>query len=177
MNFYLIGYRCTGKTTVGKTLAAKLGRPFVDADTLVMEYAGRSIRDIVVADGWEEFRRLECRVMDQIDRRDRCVVATGGGVVLDGANVRCMKNRGICIWLKASPDIIASRMQGDPASDAQRPALTDHGSTMEICREMAVREPLYRKASHYEVDTDVDDIDAVAMVILGLILESTDIRF
>jgi shikimate kinase len=113
MNLFLIGYRCTGKTTIGKAIAAAIEWSFVDADTVLVRECGKPIKDIVDTEGWDAFRRMERSTLKQICTKDRQVVATGGGVVLDKANIKAMKTSGMIIWLGATAETIQKRMLQD----------------------------------------------------------------
>ena len=166
-NLFLIGYRCTGKSSVGRGLAATLGREFVDTDSVIVSKTGISIRKTVDERGWQYFRRLEHNALRQVCFVDRQVVATGGGIVLDAANVELMKEGGKIIWLKAAPDTIKSRMVQDQASQGFRPALTSKDSISEIEETLAAREPLYRQAMDFAVDTDHRAIDDICDAIVG----------
>ena len=106
MNLILIGYRCTGKTTIGEILAEKLGWPLVDTDTLVQERAGRSIQEIVAEGGWPDFRRREREIIADVAARDRQVISAGGGAVLDEENARALRAGGRVVLLTASPETI-----------------------------------------------------------------------
>jgi len=103
MNVILIGYRCSGKTSVGKILAQKMGLSFVDTDELLVEKHGRSVSEIVRNDGWDGFRGLEQAVIQEVCAQDSTVIATGGGAVLDPANVSAMQHSGPVVWLKVKP--------------------------------------------------------------------------
>jgi len=166
-NLFLIGYRCTGKSSVGKLLSAKLGWPFIDTDSLVVSENGMSIRNIVISRGWEAFRRLEHIALQQVCTIDRRVVATGGGIVLDADNVKLMKKSGRIIWLRASPENIKARMVQDQASEAYRPALSSTDSISEIKETLAERAPLYQHAMDFSVDTDHRGVDEICDIILG----------
>jgi shikimate kinase len=166
-NLFLIGYRCTGKSSVGRLLAATLGRSLVDTDSLVVSENRMSIREIVNKRGWEAFRRLEHTVLQQVCTIERQVVATGGGVVLDADNVKLMKASGRVIWLRASPDTIKTRMMQDRASVTLRPALTSTDSISEIEETLAERAPLYKHAMDSAVDTDDRQVDEICDVIIG----------
>ena len=128
-----------------------------------------SIRKIVNNRGWQDFRRLEHAALQQVCSADRRVVATGGGIVLDADNVRLMKKSGKVIWLKATPDNIKSRMEQDQASEGLRPALTSKDSISEIEETLSEREPLYRQAMDFAVDTDHRGIDEICDVIIGVL--------
>jgi shikimate kinase len=165
-NLFLIGYRCTGKSSVGNLLAAALSRMFVDTDSLVASQKGMSIREIVTSRGWKVFRRFEHTVLNQVCSADQQVVATGGGIVLDADNVNLMKGCGRIIWLRASPETIKARMVKDEDSVAVRPALTSTDSISEIEETLAKRIPLYKNAMDFLVDTDHREIDEICGVIM-----------
>ena len=93
MNLVLIGYRGTGKTTVGKILAEQLARGLVSTDGEVIKRAGRSIPDIVQHDGWEHFRGLEAEVCRDLGAQDGLVIDTGGGAILKPENVVSLKKK------------------------------------------------------------------------------------
>ena len=154
MNLVLIGYRCTGKTTVGEILAEKLGWPLVDTDTLIQERAGRSIRQIVAEGGWPDFRRREREVVADVTAGDRQVISAGGGAVLDPDNARAMRVGGRVILLTAAAEVIWQRMKADPKTAAERPDLTEAGGIREIQDLLGQRRPTYRAACHYEIQTD-----------------------
>jgi shikimate kinase len=165
-NVFLIGYRCTGKSSVGKLLGARLDRSFSDTDSLVVSENGMSIREIVNSRGWEAFRRMEHMALQQVCTANRRVVATGGGIVLDVDNVNLMKRSGTIIWLRASPETIKSRMLQDRESETLRPALTTTDNISEIEKTMAKRAPLYRDAMDFSVDTDNVRLDSITDFII-----------
>lgn len=166
-NLFLIGYRCTGKSSVGRLLAATLGRLFVDTDLQLVAENRLSIREIVESRGWDAFRRLERSVLKQVCSMDRQVVATGGGVVLDALNIELMKESGRVIWLKATPDTVKIRMMQDRTSDGFRPALTAKDSISEIDQTMVQRQPLYQRAMDFAVNTDQHGIQEICDIIIG----------
>ena len=166
MNIYLIGYRCCGKTSVGKALSGLLRWPFLDTDAQVVRKAGMPITEMVSKKGWEAFRELEKSVIGQTRLLNRHVIATGGGVILNPDNVRTMQEAGRVIWLKVSPQTARTRMAIDPETHIQRPGLTPIGSMNEIETVMSARQPLYEKAGHLELDTDMLDIDAICRKII-----------
>ena len=166
MNIYLIGYRCCGKTSVGKALSRLLGRPFLDTDEAVVQKAGMTISDIVAKNGWDAFRDMEKNAIDQTTFLNQYVIATGGGVILNPDNVRNMRKAGRVIWLKVSPETVRARMAADPITLIQRPDLTATGSMDEIEAVLLTRQPLYEKAGHLALDTDILGIDAICRNIL-----------
>ena len=172
MNLVLIGYRCTGKTTIGRLLAEKLGWPLVDTDTLIQQRAGKSIKDIVAAGGWPEFRRLEREVIADVAAEDRQVIGAGGGAILDEANRNALRAGGRVVLLAAAPEIIWQRMKADPKTLAERPNLTDSGGIAEVRNVLAEREAAYQAACHYAVPTDRWSPDEAAARILEWFKES-----
>lgn len=166
LNLFLIGYRCTGKSTVGKYLATELSRSFVDTDSLLVTQQRLSIKEIVRARGWEGFRQLEHAILKRACASGGQVVATGGGIVLKDDNATLMRKSGGIIWLKAKPETIKARMRQDKDTLNFRPALTLNDSISEIEETLDSREPLYRKAMDFCVDTDDRDIRAIAHIII-----------
>ena len=160
-NVFLIGYRCTGKSAVGKQLATKLGWPFIDTDSLLVSESGVSIKEIVEKYGWETFRKMEHVIVNQVCILDRRVVATGGGIVLNEANVNLMKKNGRLVWLKAAPETIKTRMMLDQGTEAFRPSLSSKDSFSEIEETLIERYPFYKRAMDFFVDTDNVGLDAI----------------
>jgi shikimate kinase len=152
-NLVLIGYRATGKSSVGRELASRLNRPFVDLDEVLVKEAGCAIADIVAQGGWQDFRQREKELAQRFSRMRGQVLASGGGVVLDQENVKVLRESGILIWLKADPAAIRQRLGLDAATQAFRPSLTGADTLAEVDKVLAQREPLYRNAAHFVIDT------------------------
>jgi shikimate kinase len=165
MNVILIGYRCTGKSETGRILADLLGLPFMDTDDLIEKTMKGSVADIVENKGWESFRKVESQILKGLLKVDGLVIATGGGVVLDEGNIRAMKDAGTVVWLTADSDTILKRMSNDSKTAGLRPALTDRSIEDEVKETLAMREPLYQKAAHMEIDTSTQDAAGVAALI------------
>jgi len=176
-NLYLVGYRGTGKSTVGRLLAVALGRPFVDLDERIEADAGRSIAAIFADEGEAGFRDRETAALsDQspltvLERGPRgevsSVIATGGGVVLREENRRILKSTGFVIWLQAPAEILWERIRADTLTAARRPNLTS-GGLGEIVELLAVRERFYREVADAVVDAGGASPEAVADAILTL---------
>ena len=166
MNIFLIGYRCTGKTTVGRFLAKRLERLFFDTDLELVKEQGINISDIVSKRGWAAFREIEKRVIQCACERDNQVVATGGGAVLDEDNVKRMKDSGLIVWLKADINTIEKRIIEDNTTRDFRPSLTSKGSVEEVRETLLTRNPFYERAMDFFVDTDSMDIEAVCDTII-----------
>ncbi len=150
---FLVGYRGTGKTTIAPLLAERLGWGWVDADRALEDRYGKTIRAIFAEEGEAGFREKEELLLDELCRKSSRVIATGGGVVLREANRQRLNEPGrAVIWLTADGRTICERLQGDPASAAQRPDLTV-GGLAEIEEMLRVRGPLYQAVAHCTVDT------------------------
>src|SRR4051812_3809910 len=120
---FLIGYRGSGKTTVGRIVADRLGRGFLDADTAVEVTYGQSIRDIFAAEGEAGFREKESAVLGVLCGATRTVIATGGGIVLREENRNLLTRHGFVAWLSADAQTLLARIQADPTTAARRPDL------------------------------------------------------
>lgn len=165
MTITLVGYRGTGKSSVARELAGRLGLTAVDADAEIERRAGRNIREIFAEQGEPAFRALERTVMAELLSQDGLVIAAGGGAVLNQETRRDMRVAGPVVWLQAAPQTIAARLAGDPATRDRRPALTAADPLSEIASLLAAREPLYRDVATIAVATDdrlpaliIDDI-------------------
>jgi shikimate kinase len=168
MSVVLIGYRGSGKTTVGKRLADRLWIPFVDTDELIVKRAGKSIKDIFEQDGEEKFRDLESQIVQEIALLKDHVIALGGGSLLRESNRAALQSAGQkIIYLKCEPKTLSTRIHGDPETQASRPALTGLGGGLhEIEQLLAQREPLYRQVMHKELDvTHLTPEEAVVYIV------------
>ncbi len=164
MNIVLIGYRGTGKSTVGKILAAKLGRELVSTDAEVVKRAKLSISEIVQQFGWEHFRDLESEVCQDVGKKDGLVIDTGGGAILRQQNVDVLKKNGTLFWLTAEVPTIAQRIGGD----TQRPSLTGTKSfTEEIQEVLQQRLPKYQAAADHVIATEGRTVEEVVASILA----------
>lgn len=175
MNIVLIGYRCAGKSTVGKQLASRLRRRFVDTDNLIEQRLQASICDIVSSRGWDYFRKVEKDVIKEISAEDVLVIAAGGGVVLDSENVAALKKNGRMVWLKADRGVLHSRMIQDSRTVVQRPPLTEKGVLEELDEVMACRAPFYEEAMEAQLDTSAMDENTVVESILSLLREKNGV--
>jgi shikimate kinase len=154
MNIIFIGYRATGKTTLAKLLAERLDCDWIDADVEIERRAGKSISSIFAEDGEPAFRDLEARVIADLCRRERLVLAAGGGAPLRPESRQIMRQGGTVVWLVASPETILARMSADETTAGRRPNLTKHDPLEEIVQLLVVREPIYRSSAHFSVDTE-----------------------
>ena len=166
MNIVLIGYRGTGKSTVGKNLAERLGRELVSTDAEIIRRARLPVPDIVQRFGWDHFRDLESEVCRDLAGKDRLIIDTGGGAILRQQNVDCLKKNGVLIWLTADVRTITERIGGE----TQRPSLTGAKSfTEEVEEVLRERQPKYKSAANHIIETDGRSVAEVVEAILALV--------
>jgi len=170
----LIGYRATGKTTLARLLAGRLGWAWIDADVEIERKAGKSIARIFAEDGEPAFRDLEAEVTAELCARNRLVLAAGGGAPLREENRRAMRAAGKIVWLKATPETILARMSSDATTSGRRPNLTDRGPLDEIVELLRRREPTYRELADLEVDTEGKPPEQLAAEILDRLGHALD---
>lgn len=169
MNIVFIGYRCSGKTSIGNAIAKRTNRDFYDTDDLIEQITGQSIEGIVKEDGWDRFRELEKRVVRKASEMKNAVISTGGGVVLDEDNIKCLKKSGQIIWLEGDADILMKRMEKDMDSVNTRPSLTGSDPIVETRKVLETRNTLYRKAAEIVINTDRLSVDEVVEKVLKAI--------
>jgi shikimate kinase len=151
---FLIGYRGTGKSTVARHLAERLGYDSVDADAEIERRAGKSIAAIFAEDGEAAFRDIEGQIVADLVGRQRTVVALGGGAVLRETSRNAIGAAGPIVWLTAPVDVIVARLAADPTTAGRRPNLTKIGGREEVETLLAERNPIYRQCATLVVNTD-----------------------
>ncbi len=155
---FLVGARAAGKTTVGLELARLLDCAFVDTDRHLRERLGRSVAEVVSAEGWPGFRARESAVLREVaalHAQGGAVIATGGGMVLDPENRRFMRAQGTVFYLAAPAEALARRLAHDPLAE-QRPSLTGLGIAEEMQLVLDERRPLYEDAAHHILDATAE---------------------
>jgi shikimate kinase len=158
---FLIGPRGSGKTTVARLLAARLGWDWEDADDVLEARCGKTIRAIFAEEGETSFRDKESAVLAELCGRRRCVVAAGGGVVVREANRALLRASGYVVWLTADAETLWRRLQGDEHTADRRPALTV-GGRAEVEEIIRAREPWYRECACLMVRTEGRSAEAIA---------------
>jgi shikimate kinase len=157
----LVGLMASGKSSVGKRLAARVGAPFVDSDREIEQRAGCTVAELFATEGEAGFRAREAAVLAELlAESEPQVVATGGGSVLDAGTRAVLRRRATVVWLRASPALLASRCR----ADGTRPLLADDPrATLE--RLAVERSPLYEEVADHVIDVDSGDrrliLDAV----------------
>jgi shikimate kinase len=150
----LVGYRGTGKTTVGQIVAQRLCRPFIDTDLVLESRFGKSIRAIFEVEGEPKFRECEAAILAEATADLHCVVATGGGAVMRPSNRQALRRFGFVVWLTATPEILAARLGADLATGVSRPPLTALGTLDEISQVLQSRTPFYQEVADLVIETD-----------------------
>lgn len=159
MILVLVGYRGTGKTVVGDLLAKRLQIPCIGMDEEVVRRAGMPTKEIVDKFGWPKFRDIESEVALELSGRDNIIVDTGGGVIERPENIEALSKNACIFWLKASVDTIVSRIQ----DCTERPSLTAGKTfTEEVAEVLDRRNPKYKSAANYEIDTDGQTPEQIA---------------
>ncbi len=162
-NIALIGFMGTGKSAAGELLALKLGKKFIDTDALIEERAGKSITGIFRQDGEPFFRRLEHEVIKAASRRKNTVIACGGGVVLNGANVELLKLNAVVIYLAAAPSVIMRRLA---TGGNKRPLLDVPERAARVRLMLDQRKPLYERAADIKLNTTNLSMEALSVRII-----------
>ena len=165
-NVALIGFMGTGKSSVGRVLAKKLERKFIELDALVEQKAGRSIPEIFQQSGETGFRELEIQIVKDIEAERNTVIACGGGVVLNGINVDRLREGAVIVYLMASPVVILKRTSRDRTL---RPMLNIEDPISRIRDLLKFRRPFYERAADITIDTSRLYIDAVVDEIIVLL--------
>ena len=164
----LIGYRGSGKTTVGTIVASHLERPLIDTDRAIETEAGRTIAEIFGAEGESGFRQREAALIERIAASSTpSILALGGGAIVDPATVAVLRRRAFVVWLDAHEHEIRRRISGDPNTPSSRPSLTGASPLEEIETVLTERRPLYRDAADLRLSADGDP-----MTIAGRIVEA-----
>lgn len=162
-NIILCGFMGCGKTTVGKELAALTGRRFVDMDDFIEKEAGMTVSEIFRRYGEADFRRRERACCMKLAGEKGLVIAAGGGALTFSENVEALKESGIIVFLRVSPETVLRRLEGDTT----RPLLQRPDKEVAVRTLMAERAPLYQRASDVVISGEGD-----AREVAGRILEA-----
>ncbi len=170
MKIYLVGFMGSGKTTIGRELAARIDAPFFDLDELVESAEKTSIKEIFAAQGEPYFRKRERDILRSTRNLDSAVVATGGGTFTFDENIQFIQSEGMSVYLSAPYALLRSRV-GHKASE--RPLFTDDLSTHEL---YASRIRYYRMADLTievrEEETPVEIVERLVLELPKSVLES-----
>lgn len=166
-NVVLVGLSGSGKSTVARLLARRLGWRAVDTDQEIQRQAGMTVQEIFRTQGEPAFRSLEAEMVREVCRRSRQVIATGGGSFVDDANRAHLLGGNLVIFLESSPEILASRLQRNMSREP-RPLLESDDLIGRLAELGRVRDQQYR-AAHHVVRTDERTPREVADVIADLV--------
>jgi shikimate kinase len=171
MSIVLIGYRGSGKTTIGRKLASRLWQDLVDTDQLIVSKAGKNITNIFIEDGEQAFRDMETEIVLEALKLQEVVISLGGGAVMREENRFAIKNSGHkVIYLRCHPQVLYHRLSSDSGNSLMRPSLTSYGGTIdEIQSMLAIREPLYRGVMTAELDVTNLTVDDALVYIVRLL--------
>ncbi len=161
VNLYLVGFMGTGKTTVSRIVAARLGHRWLDSDHEIERAQGRPIADIFATEGEAAFRRMEHDFVLNGHPAERTVVACGGGLVVQPGMLAELQKRGVVICLHATVETILRRTAGS----RQRPLLNVEDPEKRIRDLYAVREPIYRRSGSVILTDNRPQIDVVQHVL------------
>jgi len=169
----LIGFMGTGKTVVGKLLAEKLGKEFVELDAMIEKKAGKSIPEIFRQDGEIGFRELEIEATAEVAIKKNAVIACGGGIVLNKINIDRLRKECVVICLTASPQVIIKRTSADAD---ERPLLAVPDRARQIEELIKFREPYYKRAADATINTSRISADVVSRRIIRKLKENESNR-
>ena len=161
----LVGLPGSGKTTVGRQLARRLGVPFADSDHVIEQRLGCSVRSYFEREGEDKFRDIEQDVIDELSRNGAQVLSTGGGAVLRQVNRAHLRNRGSVVYLNSSPEELYRRLR----HDTNRPLLQVADPLKRLRELYAQRDPLYRETAHFVLETGRPSVATlVNMIVMQL---------
>ena len=163
-NIALIGFMGTGKTAVGRALAKKLNKQFVELDSLIEKKAGKSIPDIFQQEGEIAFRELEIETAREVAQGKNMVIACGGGIILNKINIDRLRQEAVIVYLTASSGVILKRTARD---GTRRPLLEVADPTLTIRELLKFRKPCYERASDIQINTSKLDMDSVVEQIIA----------
>lgn len=170
MDIVLIGYRASGKSSVGRRLAERLQRVLIDTDDLVRQrFDGAPISDIFSEHGEEGFRRVEVEEALGVLEGHDFVASFGGGTPVQPAVAEALEGwQGFCVYLSAPAEVLAERITQDVGPGADRPSLSGQQSAAEeVSSILAERDPVYRRLADLEIDVSQSDVAEVTEQILS----------
>ena len=162
LSIIFVGLPGSGKTTIGRQLARRLGLPFTDSDHVIEARLGCSIREFFAREGEESFRDVEQQVLDDLSLNHQGVLATGGGAVLREANRRHLHERGHVIYLRSAPEDVFRRVRHDTG----RPLLQVDDPMARLRALYEARDPLYRATAHHVIDTGRPSVATLVNMIM-----------
>jgi shikimate kinase len=157
-----VGLPGSGKSTIGRQLARRLGVKFIDSDQVIEQRIGCSIREFFEREGESVFRDLEQDVIDELTTDAACVLSTGGGAILRPHTRACLRERTQTIYLHSAPEEVFRRLR----HDQNRPLLQVSDPLSRLRELYGVRDPLYRETAHFVVETGRPSVSTLVNMIL-----------
>jgi shikimate kinase len=161
-NIVFIGFMGSGKTSIGRLVAQRLGFQFVDTDAVIVERVGMPVVEIFAKHGEPWFREQETAVLRSFGIHHRAVISTGGGIVLRPENRELLHELGFVVWLTASEDVIFERV----SRNKKRPLLQTANPRATVHELLEQRRPLYEKTAQFTVDSTHLTHDAAADAVI-----------
>ena len=167
-NLFLVGPMGSGKTTIGRQLARRLKKSFIDSDHEIEDHTGASISLIFDIEGEEGFRSREKAIIDELTQQENIILSTGGGVILAEENRQNLKTRGTVIYLHAPLKKLFYRT----SRDKNRPLLQTENPREKLRQIVEERDPLYRKTADLIVETENRTVHQVVNYIIRQVKDS-----
>jgi shikimate kinase len=167
-SIFLVGMMGAGKTSVGRALSRRLGRPFYDSDQVIEERTGVKIPVIFEIEGEAGFRARECAVIEELTSLPDIVLATGGGAVLNERNRMHLRARGTVVYLRASVRDLLNRTR----HDRNRPLLQTADPKARLTELFEARDPLYRETAHVTIDTGSQSLTSLVARLHQMLAEA-----
>ncbi len=169
----LIGFMGVGKTAVGKAVAERLNKEFIELDALIEQKAGKTIPEIFRQDGEIRFRELEIEAVKEVAGRENVVIACGGGVVLNRINIERLRKGCLIVYLTASPGVILQRISGD---NSERPLVNSGDKASRIRELLRFRQPFYQRAADITINTSRLRVSSVVDKIIDRVKQDAGFR-
>ncbi|NMB06986.1 MAG: shikimate kinase [Tissierellia bacterium] len=167
-NIVLIGMSGSGKSTVGKYIADKLNKTFLDTDDIIVSNTGKNIEYIFDNYGEGYFRELEKLVINSLSRKEDIIISTGGGIVLNPTNIEILKRKGIIFFLNGSIDTLYQNVKKSKASKEQRPLLREGDLKIKLEEIYNIRKSLYFNSGDYIISVDNRTVEEIGNEIIKI---------
>jgi len=163
-----------GKSTIGKLLASRLGREFIDTDARIEELTGKTIPQIFAQDGEACFRKMESQLVKELTGQEKLVIATGGGMVVNPVNAALLQQNGVFVYLAASTEVIYRRVK----SKDDRPLLNQADDRLgQIKKLFAARKEIYEKLAGFMVDTGQNTPEEAVELIIAYLQNKGEFQY
>ena len=165
-NITLIGFMGTGKTSIGRLLAKRMMRDFIDVDELIEKQIGKPI-SMIFREGEKKFREMERKKINSLREKKNCVISCGGGIILKQENMKTLQQISDIIFLEASKETILKHIISD--GKEKRPLLNKEDPLNEIENILRIRKPLYDEFASFRIIIDHKTIDEIVNEIIEIL--------